>query len=377
MDFRYYFITPKIYPIFCLTASLIAGIWWQSHNPSCYLSVSVGLVIASLLIVIRNKSITTTPLYVLFYLGAFLVGCFNYHRITVKQQIFCSQTDGKNFDITGTVKDIHQTTNPHLRYTIKLNIKQIVSCKDQSCYYCGNISINLYTRSLHGIHIADTILIKNVLLKTPKNTEFMGFLLKENIITSASITQSLPVLIYRPPFSLSRWLGEYKNNLLYNFRQDMDKETFLAFSSIFLGNPLAKKKEDTLKNQLKRWGLFHYIARAGLHLMIFVSIWVFIFGLLPAPWVIRQIFIIILCIFYFLFTWSSIPFNRAFFTFLFVKTCALIRIKTYYIPSLSFITFVTLLENPVALFALDFQLSFGVTFALAWLNEIRAQYRSY
>ena len=123
----------------------------------------------------------------------------------------------------------------------------------------------------------------------------------------------------------------------------MDKQTFLCFGSIFLGNPATKKQVEAMKSQLKMWGLFHYIARAGLHLVIFISIWMFILGLLPIAWWWRQWIMMLLATIYFMFTWPSIPFNRAFFTFLLTKIFTVCGIKAYYIPSLSLIIIVTLL----------------------------------
>lgn len=205
----------------------------------------------------------------------------------------------------------------------------------------------------------------------------MNFLLKENILSSVRIQNSQITIINRPSFSLSRLIWEYKTQLLANFKNEMNYETFLAFSSIFLGNPNAKKKETVLKSQLKQWGLFHYIARAGLHVVIFVSIWMFIFGLLPISWALRQFLMILICCIYFIFTWPSIPFNRAIYTLLLVKCCGLTRVKAYVIPTLSCVALMTLMTNPLTLFALDFQLSFGVTYALAWFNEIQAQRSSY
>jgi ComEC/Rec2-related protein len=203
----------------------------------------------------------------------------------------------------------------------------------------------------------------------------MHYLLKEHIITSAVLNKNQVDLIKRPIYSWSRFLHEYRNKLLHQFRRSMDRETFFAFASIFLGDPFAKKKEETLKGQLKIWGLFHYIARAGLHLVIFVSIWMFILSSLPVSWFLRQLLMIFLCCVYFMLTWPSIPFNRAFFTLLLVRSSGLLRIKTYTVPVLLCIACVTLMTSPLALFALDFQLSFGVTFGLAWFNEMR--YRRY
>ncbi len=373
MNLHCYFIFPKIYPTFCLTICLILGIWWQVHEPYWYWSLVIASIGTTTLIILRRKCLAFKLEFILFYVAAFFLGCFTCNRTLIAQRNFCTYTNGKNFDVMGTVIDINPTTNPYLRYSLRLKLKELVSTLNPSCRYRGKETLCVYTQSLHNITVADTICIHNVHFKTPKNIEFMQFLLKENIASSACVTKCTITMINRPFFSWARSISQYRDNLIEGFKQCMDSKTFLAFSSIFLGNPLAKKREDVLKNQLKIWGLFHYIARAGLHLVIFVSIWIFILNLLPIPWSIRKLCIILLCSVYFICTWPSIPFNRAFFTLLLVKVCELLRFKTYYIPSLAVITFITLLENPIALFALDFQLSFGVTFALAWFNEMRTQ----
>jgi ComEC/Rec2-related protein len=335
------------------------------------LPIGISVLMGLLGLFFHKVCIAAHPLYIFFYIVACCYGSYSYYTQVTQQQIFCAYTEGRIFDITGTIIDIRKTTNPHLCYCIVLKLSDMKPADNQSLVPVAHEKISLYLNTKKNLRISDTIRIRNVKFKSSQNNEFMKFLLKEHITTSVSISQNSIELLKRPNLSLSRTITEYRNELLGNFRRSMDRETFLAFSSIFLGDPLAKKREDVLKNQLKTWGLFHYIARAGLHLVIFVSIWVFIFNLLPISWSLRQILIILLCSLYYILTWPSLPFNRAFFTVLLVRICGLLGLKTYYVPTLALIAFITIIENPCILFALDFQLSFGVTFGLAWFNEVR------
>ena len=324
---------------------------------------------------IRNKNFIAHPLYIMLYISAYCFGAFSYYKTLDTQTTFCTYVQGRCFDITGTVTDIRRIPQSHMRYAITLQLTKMYSSHDLISYDTNHEAIILYCTELKGMRVADTIQIHNVQFRKTANKEFMRYLLKEHIITSAVLNKNQVDLIKRPIYSWSRFLHEYRNKLLHQFRRSMDRETFFAFASIFLGDPFAKKKEETLKGQLKIWGLFHYIARAGLHLVIFVSIWMFILSLLPVSWFLRQLLMIFLCCVYFMLTWPSIPFNRAFFTLLLVRSSGLLRIKTYTVPVLLCIACITLMTCPLALFALDFQLSFGVTFGLAWFNEMR--YRRY
>jgi ComEC/Rec2-related protein len=301
------------------------------------------------------------------------LGAFCYYRTITAQEKFSLYTQGKRFTLIGLVTDIRRTPNPHMRYAITLHLTCIKASHDPKESYNGQENVLLYSTNLHSLRIADTIQIHDVQFKKTANQDFMSYLLKEHIAASYVLNENTIDIIKRPSFSLLRLLHEYRNTLLHRFRKSMDKETFLAFASIFLGDPFAKKKEEILKSKLKIWGLFHYIARAGLHLVIFVSIWMFLLSLLPVSWTIRQLLMLFLCIIYSIFSWPSVPFNRAFFTLLLVRTSGLFRIKTYTAPALLCVACITLITSPLVLFALDFQLSFGVTFGLAWFNEMRYQ----
>ena len=375
MNIGYYFIKQTLYPIVVLTFSLICGICSAYYDYIWIMAFFFCLIMAIIGIIFHRTHIAAHPIYIFFYLTAYCFGFHSYHKTIHRQQDFFQYTNGKTFNIKGEITSIHRTVNPYLHYSVHLKILNMTNSTnlENGNVYHNHDTLCIYLTSIHNLRIADTIEIQNIQFKTNQNTEFMNYLLKEHIISSAVADNKYISLINRPFFSLSRMVHEYKNRTLYRFKKCMDKETFLAFSSIFLGEPVAKKKEDILKSQLRVWGLFHYIARAGLHLVIFVSIWVFIFGLLPCAWFIRQLLIIILCSLYFILTWSSIPFNRAFFTLLFVRSCNLLKIKTYPVPAISFIALLTLIETPSALFALDFQLSFGVTFGLALFNEIKSK----
>jgi competence protein ComEC len=184
------------------------------------------------------------------------------------------------------------------------------------------------------------------------------------------------ILISRPEWSISKTISTLKEQTLQEIAYKMDRHAFKLYSSLFLGNrTIVKKEMETTKESFKAWGLSHYLARSGLHLVIFVLIWHFILGLVPISYFFKQCFIIFLILIYATLSWSSVSFERALLMFLLYKFCLAHKVPIYYIHLITLATLIILLFNPLELFFLDFQLSFGITFALAWFNSIQAEKR--
>ncbi len=375
MNLSRHFVIPRIYPVWCLTIALIAGIWWQWCGYSWPMAVAVCA--GSTIIAVALCAITGLPRspYLIVYCASFLGGAYRFHERLTRYRKLHEDLGRHVCYAVGSVAEINETADARLRYVIKLDASLLYTQQGPTKPYGQRAPLILHVSTARGIRVADRILVSGIRVKKPTNDDYGQYLLKEGFAASAVVSRSALEVIERPSFSIRRIIKEYRQWLLHSFRRTMSTQTYCAFASIFLGNPTAKKREERLKNQLRMWGLFHYIARAGLHLVIFVSVWVFVLGILPLPWLWRQLVIIALCCLYYLFTWPSIPFNRAFFTFILVRACGICRMRTYYVPSLSLVAFVTLVLNPLYLFSLDFQLSFGITYALAWFNEIRFQRR--
>jgi competence protein ComEC len=388
MNLRHIFIATPVYPIFCFTLALITGIWWQRTDHTCYFYIFITTLCVGA-IFFNKRLYACSPIFIVFYGAAFLLGSGTYSHITTSQTEFCNATNNKKYDITVKINSITPSQKAYMGYSCICTLKTIQSPENLSVKYFRDIHLLIYIPSTENISVGDTILIKNVHFKTPKNKNYLSYLLKNHITTSVSALKSHIEVTYHPRYSISRTITAYIHNLntsfrstLTNetycafssiFRSTLTNETYCAFSSIFLGDPSAKKKVVYLKKHLNYWGILHYIARSGLHLLIFVSIWMFILSYIPLPWIIRQLCMLLLVLLYNLLSWPSIPFSRALYTFILIKSTHILNIKTYTIPTLSCVTCITLLSNPLVLFSLDFQLSFGITYALAWFNEIRMQ----
>jgi competence protein ComEC len=124
------------------------------------------------------------------------------------------------------------------------------------------------------------------------------------------------------------------------------------------------------REYFKLWGLSHYLARSGLHLVIIAALWYFILTILGFSYFLRNIVITIFILIYHILTLASIPFIRSLYMFIFYKICIFFDWQINALHLLNLTTFIILLLNPIQLFFLDFQLSFGLTYALIWISYV-------
>ena len=129
-------------------------------------------------------------------------------------------------------------------------------------------------------------------------------------------------------------------------------------------------KTQSNKEIFKWWGLSHYLARSGLHLVIIASIWFILLSIFKVPYLLKNLISAVFIISYHLLTWPSIPFIRSIIVFILYKLCIFFDLQINSLHLLNLTCFIILLFNPFQLFFLDFQLSFGLTYALIWISSI-------
>lgn len=371
---RYDFIWPKIYSILIITTAFAAGIWWQSYDYSLHITILISVAIFSVGVFYafkRNKC--AIVIIALASSIAFGAGSFRYYMLINKQQKLHEITNHKMFTIVGTITDYRKTGKAYPSHRMIVHLHQIENKNERIEV---DAPILIFCPRIKGISISDKIMIHDASFVHKYSPSFNFYLLKEEVFGSLFLHNPKIQKIVRPKISIARTLFYLRKNIATRCKEKLDPKTYLYFSSIFLGDPETKKLIDPIKHQLQRWGLIHYLARAGLHVVIFIALWQFMLRLLPLRFAIKQMILILICLIYALLSWPSIPFQRAFLSFIITRGCILLRWKVYYIPVLMIIMLATLVGNPIYLFSLDFQLSFGVTFALAWFNEIQSNYYS-
>ncbi len=224
---------------------------------------------------------------------------------------------------------------------------------------------------MNTISIGDTVKFSNIFMKQSKNYAFSRYLLKEGCYISF-FAKNIPEILNRPKYSLERNIFNEKIQMLSTLKNKMSFQCYTLFSSLFLGNKtLNKKYLGAIKEQFKYWGLSHYLARSGLHLMIFLLLFTFLLRLIPFSRSVKTFILTILCLLYALFSWSSISFTRALLTYLFYYCYIFFNCQINTLHILSLITCIILIINPLQLFFLDFQLSFGLTFALVLISHAK------
>lgn len=271
--------------------------------------------------------------------------------------------------ITGLIKDIQQTKNGRWNQVILLSLNVIKTNVKSKYFYFAKPAIMIYNKEPHTMCVGDTIELQNITLKNTHNQSFGLYLMKEGACTSIFAEKLAYRIIKHPLISISRFIHNLKYRIYTAIQKKCTPNLFTFFSSLFLGNRTGNKYHmDILTDQHKHWGILHYLARSGLHLVLFTMIWNMILRLFPLAYRPRSILLAILVLLYYLLSWSSISFIRALILYS-LYTAALIHDRIHHFYYLLILTCgLILLANPAQLFFVDFQLSFLLTFALAWLS---------
>jgi predicted membrane metal-binding protein len=231
--------------------------------------------------------------------------------------------------------------------------------------------------------IDDTIVLNNVILKPAPQTSASGnpayddYLIKERLV-GAFFVPSLRSLqrINHPAWSVHRWLWNFRSHTYRTLNNLFTPLTRIYVGLIFLGNK-QQQSIDQLRLMFNYWGLSHYLARSGIHIILIIMIWKFLLGLIPVHMAFKRIFLILLCIVYDIVSWASIPFTRAYYAFLITEGGGLFGYPTNSLHILTLMCLTILLYNPMQLFFLDFQLTFGLTFTLIIFSLLLTRHQNH
>jgi len=363
-----FIVTFSIHPLFVVLCCYSAGIYLQSEN--YHLAIIISLAIALLILSILHKKIYS--LRPILYACVFLAGTYGYnHQITTHNQFFSKITTGQPYALTGTIDQLENLPfNRYSAYCILKNAALYEQNSDRVLH--KGFCVGLYSNNFKDLCIDDTISLSAVSLKKQNSSSYQQYLMKEGLVATSFLpNECTPLLISRPAVSLKRSIFNKKNELFNALKNKMSAQSFTFFSSLFLGVKTKSYYYDKVREHFKRWGLSHYLARSGLHLILFIALWQLLLRYIPLAFLIKQLLLSCIIILYFIFSWPSLPFTRSCITY--ALYCFYI-FSDKQIDSLHILTLVTsliLITNPVQLFSLDFQLSFGLTFALIWFTRMQ------
>jgi ComEC/Rec2-related protein len=364
------FYTFKLHILLPFTICFILGIIYQSTEFSFF--IPFGLAIVALSVAARLNKPETTTIAVLAI--SFLLGAATYQKQINIHTAWFKLVTNKPVNIVLNITNIEKREHPFLKYLYAGTIVSVAIEKQLIRPYDKKIVI--YSgRPIQG-DIADTILLKGATLKTPSEA-ISRYCAKENI-GGILLSQNPDITrLAIPRTSFFRFLFNLRKKIFEAIKSKCTKNTFALFSLIFLGNKsIFKDTLSHLKQMCKQWGISHYLARSGLHLVIIVAAWEILLGYVPLPFLLKQWIILILSFIYLLLSWNSVSFLRSFVLLLLFRAGVLLKKQVNTLHSITLCAFAFLITNPFYIFFLDFQLSFGITFLLSWLSQLEHKKKS-
>lgn len=355
------FFSAPIHWLFFINLSFIFGI--ISANSNCYWPCIIALLLFAAI------QPPTQRFKSCFNFVAFCLGILIFNKQQSDFKNFTLSVNNKNFALIGNVLDVcnieHLNTNNCITFKI-LKMRETGSSE----WIYVNKKIQIYTINNHDIKVDDIIEIPRVNFTYASNESFDKYLTKEELFASLFLYKFRCKLINRPNISIFRFIHNLKNTIFTRLKSKINPSTFPLFSSIFFGNKNdSKEKMEKHKENFKIWGLSHYLARSGLHLVIIASIWFMLISMIKINFKTKSFIISLFIFIYSTLSWSSIPFIRSLIMFALFKICTISEWQSNTLHLLNITCLTILFFNPIQLFFIDFQLSFALTYALIWLSS--------
>ncbi len=360
------FIVVPIMLSFLSAWACIGGIWCASTLSTNHtILVSIFITIISFLWLKRRS-------HCLILLGFFIAGAY---RFTTYDASFQASAqffqDHAHQALSGTALVIDQEIQHGKRYPICLTIRILSFNKLKGTP--AHTVIKLYLLKKPSLLPGDELQFKGLICKRTTDSSYEKYLFKEGIVTAIYSDRIVYKRIARPWFSPRRWCIHKRESMMKHLLQKMSPKSGALFSTLFMGGK-APTHHKELRSIFSYWGIVHFLARSGLHVMVLIGVWRTFLVYLRIPWAISQIILLLILGFYYLLSWSSISFIRACIAWFCYQCFIYIGRTPRILHILALTTLIVLLNNPYQLFFLDFQLSFGLTCALAWWQEAYYQH---
>ena len=269
MEFTQYFIIPPIHPLLPATICLILGIITYHYTQ---FTLPLPLLLAFSVVLLLIHYILAQQKYLFISCAAFWV-----FGIWLLAQQYRSFSDFHNeFSGPVSVRAVITTKEPidhqRFRYKISLDVAAIRPNKSD-VWHPSSGSLLTYTCRPVKVPLGDTIEIDEITLKKPA-LSFAHYLIKEGYVASHCAPFLKCRLVEHKSWTIRRYIDNLRHRILRKLQATLAPETFELVSSIFLGNrSYVKKSMDTTKEHFKTWGISHYLARSGLHVVLFIMLW--------------------------------------------------------------------------------------------------------
>ncbi|HBY05847.1 MAG: ComEC/Rec2-related protein [candidate division TM6 bacterium GW2011_GWE2_42_60] len=372
------FVAIPLHPLYLFTLAFMFGIIWQQSGYWSFLF----LIIFALTLLFGAKFQTQLgrglKIVSLFAaLGFFALGALRVQQEEAAFDQFFRSVLYKKCIVTAEVKDLEPDYRREGYCLLTLAVQKLDDGKKLiHLAHPYSFQFSLKNDALVGgkklPEPGDILLIKTLYFRPPPEGGYRTYLVKERLVGQIQYSYAEISLLSHPQWSWRRFLFERRNAIIDGVRPHLEPLTFTLFASVFLGKKTVDAGDmSSIRDQFRPWGILHYLARSGLHLMILVMLLNKVLSFFPIPYGIRNMLVILLLLVYLLVSWASISFLRAAILSFLYSICVIMRLQIHALYLLVLTCFLVLLVNPLQLFFLDFQLSFLLTGVLAWLNALK------
>ena len=225
------------------------------------------------------------------------------------------------------------------------------------------IQIYVYTKHFPKTYCDDLIIINGLKIKIDQPS----FLSKQGIIGSAFVTElEFKKISGTNQISIAR----HKARIFRTITSKMSPVTKSMFGSIFMGKKQSRKSFAEIRSNFQTWGITHYLARSGLHLTIIGAMWQTACKIFGLPLLPSNLLVMFFLLMFSVLSWTAVPYLRALTVILLYQICRFLNLQTHLIHIISLSCILLIIANPISPLALDFQLSFALTYAIAFLNQL-------
>lgn len=367
-----FFILPSLHPLFFCAITYMGGIIWADMFSATLIHIWMLIPSIILLCFAYKTTLPSKLIRYVLYANFFIAGSIFYFWHLQHHHHF-HQHAAHISHIRGTITALEKVTNNRFSYYISVAIEKYATSDQVHNWHTISGNILIYSNTIRGLHIGDYVECKDIHIKEPHNPSFARYLLRKSTLATLFIPAQKVRRLSRSTWNIRSFVIAVRNRVYNALQQKTNPHAFHLVSSIFFGNNQQVKKElETTKQDFKLWGISHYLARSGLHVVIFICIWQFLFALLPIRRCYAHGIMIFIVALYSVLSWSSVSFERALLMFLLSHLVIWLGYASHHIHIISLATLLILIHNPFHLFFLDFQLSFGYTLALMWFNHVEA-----
>lgn len=342
-----------------MVIALIAGICWTDFL--IYSLIAFGIIIPLL-----HKEEK------LFFLiaGIFCFFFFGTTRYYQNRELYFADSHllEKSCSATGVVQEILPRLDEQEDICIVMHISEL-EIKEKKYFINKKIYLFLPFYTKLWIKPHQKIVVKNIIFKHPNSISYQEYLIKENIWAVAHQKWISYTTVEKPSLFMQQ-IDELYGLSFHKTKIFLHQLTHTLYLSIFCGKKFKSETTTEMKKLFQYWGISHHLARSGLHLIILIGILLMLLSCIPCSSFKKQWIVLGLLFFYYITTYPSVAFTRAFYMYLLYTLCKQLHITSQPIHILLITTLSILTRNPHHIFFLDFQLSFGITLLILWFFQI-------